>query len=296
MKQDKLWVRFIYISNVILNNFRIHLFCYTHLNITFCFHLFVYLIVIFHLFIFFSGKHTFLCNPNCSIQHHEVIQLLSATPDHYSLMLPAVEKKSCSNFRNYLQQTCWDFNAVVPDPLPKLCYSIIHLACLLGKCKALEVLSEFGFHPLIHSAITEETPLHMTVHLMNNQLSGGLFLCESIVSILKILNRHSHAISLFSAKDYKGNTVLHSMANLLSLKKYSICHLTTVVYLFKVFAHFLLGGCNSPAAVPHQILSSTLSECNKKGESIESMLQRSEVGNKLLTDLLALTERCSEGK
>ena len=203
------------------------------------------------------------------------------------MLTPAAEKESCSRFRKYLKETSWDLKAVVFDAVPKLCYSIIHLACLLGKNRALEVLSEFGFHPLVHTPITEETPLHMTVRLLVNQPSGSLFLCESVVSIFKILNRHSHAISLLSAKDYQGNTVLHSLANLFSPKRL-VPELTALFYLFRVFVHFLLRGQKSSPTVTHQILSSMLSDCNKKGESVEKILRRSAVGEEVLKYLTGL--------
>ena len=242
---------------------------------------------------FFAENHSFLCWPNCSIQHHKLIQLLCATPDHNSITTPAAEQKSCSNFRNYLKETAWDLSAVVPDPLPLLCYSVVHLACLLGKHKALDVLSEFGFHPLVHTAITEETPLHMTLRLLQYQPSGSLFLCNSVVSIVKILNRHSHAISLFSAKDYKGDTVLHSLAKMFLPKK-QVHESIELVYLFRVFVHFLLKGQTSSSSVTHQILSSSLSDCNKRGESVEAILRRSAEGKEILKYLTGLMGRSAK--
>ena len=238
----------------------------------------------------FPGKyHTFLCTPKCNVRHHELIQLLCATPDHGSLITPAVENESCSNFRAYLQETVWDLNAIVPDQLPKLCYSVIHLACLLGKCKALEVLSDFGFRPLIRTSITEETPLHMALHLLEHQPLGSLFLCNAIVNIVKTLNRHSHAISLFSAKDYRGNTVLHSLTKMLSPTK-SCSETTTIVYLFRVFVHFLLRGQQSSPTVTQQILSNSLKDYNKAGESVEVLLQNTVVGEQLWKYLAGLME------
>ena len=242
----------------------------------------------------FSGNHSSLCNPGCSVKHHELIQLLCATADHDIILTPVAERESCSRFRNYLKKTSWDLNAVVFDPMPRLCYSIIHLACLLGKHRALEVLSEFGFHPLIHTSITEETPLHMTVRLLANQPTGSLFLCESVVSIFKILNRYSHAISLLLAKDYKGNTVLHSLANLFSPKRL-VPELTALVYLFRVFVHFLLRGQKSSPADAHQVLSSVLSDCNKKGETVEKILRRSAVGEGVWQYLTGLMGGSVEG-
>ena len=242
-----------------------------------------------------SGNHTFLCHSTCDLTHHELVWLLSATPDHTSITTPAADKEACSNLRTYLTQTAWDLNTVIPDPLPKLCYSVVHLACLLGKYKALEVLSEFGFHPLIHTAITEETPLHMTMQLLNHQSqllyyqsSSGIFLCNNVVSIVKTLNRHSHAISLFSAKDYKGDTVLHSLAKMISGRKKSLSESTMLVYLLRLFVQYLLKGQNSSASVVHEILSSALQDCNKKGENVEALLKRSFVGEEIWTYLTGL--------
>ena len=235
-----------------------------------------------------------MCSSKCNVQHHDLIQLLCATPDHNSILTPADENESCSNFRTYLKDSSWDLNNVVPDKLPKLCYSIIHLACLLGKYKALEVLSEFGFHPLIHTAITEETPLHMTVHLLQYQTLGSLFMCNAIISIVKTLNRHSHAISLFSAKDYKGNTVFHLLAKMLlsnkSVSEQKTAIRTAIVYLFRVFVHFLLKGQNSSSPVTCQILSSALQDCNKAGESVKALLQKTVVGKQLWMYLASIME------
>ena len=238
----------------------------------------------------FLGKHTFLCSHNCSLTHHKLVQLICATPDHLSTDIATVEMESCAKLRDYLNKTHWDMSSVVPALMPCLHLPVVHLACLLGKHRALEVFSEFRFHPLIHSAETEETPLHMTMQLLHHQTSGSIFLSDVVVSIFKTLNRHSHAISLFSAKDKKGNSVLHAMAELISSNVPESAALL-YVYLFRVFVHFLLKGQqNIPESESLQILSSCLKDCNKLGQDVESILQKSIPGQHLLEYLGGLMQ------
>ncbi|XP_078360891.1 uncharacterized protein LOC144645265 isoform X2 [Oculina patagonica] len=239
-----------------------------------------------------TGKHTYLCSPECSLTHHKLVQLLCATPDHLSNDLATVEIESCAKLKDYLKKSHWDMSSVVPSPMPSLRLPIVHLACLLGKHKALWVLSELGFHPLIHTARTEETPLHMTMQLLRHQSSSSsVFLSEVVVSILKTLNRHSHAISLFSAKDKNGNSVLHAMAELIS-SNVPVSAALLYVHLFRVFVHFLLKGQqNIPESESLQILSSCLKECNKFGLDVESILQKSIYGQWLLEYLRDLMQK-----
>lgn len=239
----------------------------------------------------FSGKHTFLCSRDCSLTHHKLVELLCATPDHLSNDLARVEIESCARFRDYLKKNHWDMSSVVPAHMPCLRLPIVHLACLLGKHKALWVLSELGFHPLIHSAQTEETPLHMTVQLLRHQSSSSsIFLSDVVMSILKTLNQHSHAISLFSAKDKNGNSVLHAMAELIS-SNVPVSAALLYVHLFRVFVHFLLKGQqNIPESESLQILSSCLKDCNKFGLDVESILQKSICGQQLLEYLRDLMQ------
>lgn len=222
----------------------------------------------------FKGTHTYLCEPDCGVRHHELIQLLCATPDHHSTDTLAVENESCASFRNYLKETSWPIDSVVSDPMPSLCYSIVHLACLLGKHKALEVLSEFGLQPLSHAAITDETPLHMTVRLLRHEWSGSTFLCDVVVSIVKTLTCHIHGMFLLSAKDYKGNTVLHSMAEIIGSPSVPVGVELLCVYLFRVFFNLTLKGLNPPLHC--WCLSKFLTDCNKAGQTVELLLKRND--------------------
>lgn len=220
-----------------------------------------------------------------------MVKLLCATPDHLSTDTATAEAESCANLRDYLKKSHWAIPKVVPALEPSLRLPIVHLACFLGKHKALEVLSEFGFHPLIHTAKTEETPLHMTVQLLRNQTSNSIFLSDVVLSIVKTLNQHSHAISLFSAKDKKGNSVLHAMAELISSNVPESATLL-YVYLFRVFVHFILKGQqNIPESESLQILSSCLKDCNKAGQDVESLLQKSISGEQLLEYLTCLMQK-----
>lgn len=236
-----------------------------------------------------------MCSDSCSVKHHKLIQLLCATPDHLRNDSQTVELESCREFKKYLKDTRWDMHTVVPDRMPSLCYPIVHLACLLGKYKALKVLSELGFHPLVQANINEETPLHMTVKLLRYETASPLFLSHVVVSIVTTLNQHSHAISLFSAKDKSGNSVLHAMAKVIqdnsSDSPASVLH----VYLFRVFIHLLLKGQHtvSPSACV-QILSSCLKDYNKAGEDVEFLLQRSTHGQQLLEYLRGLMQAMQE--
>ena len=242
---------------------------------------------------FFSDMHTFLCESPCHVRHHELIQLLCATPDHRSIDTPPVEHKSLSNFRNYLKEKSWDVHSVIPDPSPWLCFSIVHLACLLGKYKALEVLSEIGFDPLTQTTSTKETPLHMVMRLIRHfegtskNCTSNLFLSDVVVNILKTLSRFTHAKSLFSVKDYKGNTVLHLLAEMMGQSKLPVSTAMFHVYLFRVFMHFQLKGLSFSEA--RLTLSSSLKEGNDTGQSVEFLLMRSLYGAPLLKCLRDLS-------
>jgi len=114
---------------------------------------------------------------------------------------------------------------------------------------------------------------------------------DVVVSTVKTLNQHSHPISLFSAKDIKGNSVLHAMAELISS---NIPEAVTLlcVYLFRVFVHFILKEqhCITTYGSLH-VLSSILKDCNKAGQNVESLLQRSIHGEQLLEYLKGLQEK-----
>lgn len=157
---------------------------------------------------------------------------------------------------------------------------MVHLACLLGKHKALEVLSEFGFHPLSHAAITDETPLHMAVRLLRHEWSGSIFLCDVVVSIVKTLNRHIRGMFLLLAEDNKGNTVLHSMAEIIGSPSTPEAVALLFVYLFRVFVHLLL----KEEFAPLQLwsLSISLTYCNQAGQNVEFLLKRNSYGKQLL--------------
>lgn len=238
----------------------------------------------------FSGKHTFLCSKDCTIKHHKLVKLLCATPDHLSTDTATVEAESCADLKDYLKKSRWVIPKVVPDLEPSLCLPIVHLACFLGKYKALEVLAELGFHPLLRTASTEETPLHMTVQLLRHHTFNSIFLSHVVVSIVKTLNQHCHPISLFSAKDSKGNSVLHAMAELIS-SNLPLASTLLFVYLFRVFIHILLKKRQYiPKSGSPQILSNCLNDCNKAGQNVESLLQKSFHGEQLLEYLNGLME------
>lgn len=238
----------------------------------------------------FSGKHTFLCIQGCTLKHHKLVELLCSTPNHLSTVTASVEAQSYADLRDYLRKSCWDISKVVPDVDPSLRLPSVHLACFLGKHKALEVLSEFHLHPLLRTAKTEETPLHMTVRLLRHQTSNGIFLPDVVVSIVKTLNQYSHPISLFSAKDIKGNSVLHAMAELISSNIPETFTLLCV-YLFRVFVHFILKEQHCIKLWSLHILSSFLKDCNKAGQNVESLLQKSVHGGQLLEYLKGLQEK-----
>ena len=221
-----------------------------------------------------------MCKSHCHVKHHRLTQLLCATPDHQSTDTLTKETKSLSNFRNYLIETAWPVDEVVPDPLPSLCFSVVHLACLLGKHKALHLLmSEFTFDPLIRTAITEETPLHMTLKLIHHQSNNGIFLSDVVVSIVKTLSQCMHASLLLSAKDYEGNTVFHTMAE--SISYVTMISVTVLlVYLFRVLVYFQLNGLSVSAACLN--LSNSLTDCNRAGQTVEQLLQSSALGRELL--------------
>lgn len=247
------------------------------------FHPFVTRIYCLFLSVLFKGTHTFLCVPYCNVKHHELIRLLCATPDHHSTDTLTTETESCAKFRNYLEETAWSLDSVVHDHTPSLRYPITHLACLLGKYQALEVLSEFGFGPLSTTAITDETPLHMLVRLLRHEWSGSIFLCDAVVSIINTLSRHIHGMFLLSAKDCRGNTVLHLMAETIGSPNVPIPVTLLFVYLFRVFVHFQLKG--QIASVQHWSLSNSLRNCNDTGQNVEFLLERNCYGEQLLTYL-----------
>ena len=217
-----------------------------------------------------------------------MVELLCATPDYLSTDTATVEAKSCADLKDYLKKSHWLISRVVADHEPNLRLPVVHLACLLGKHKALEVISEFGFHALLRTAKTEETPLHMTVRLLRHQTFNTIFLSDVVVSIVKTLNQHCHPISLFSAKDTKGNSVLHAMAELIS-SSLSVAATLLYVYLFRVFIHILLKERQYiPKSGSRQILSNCLKDCNKAGQNVESLLQKSIHGEQLLEYLNGL--------
>lgn len=220
-----------------------------------------------------------------------MVELLCATPDHLSTDTATAEGESCADLKDYLRKSHWAISEVVPALEPRLRLPIVHLACFLGKHKALEVLSEFGFHALLRTANTEETPLHMTVQLLRYQTSNFIYLSDVVVDIVKTLNQHIHPISLFSAKDAKGNSVLHAMAVLISS---NVPEAATVlyVYLFRWFVHFLMKERQYiPKSGSLQILSNCLKDCNKSGQDVESLLQKSIHGKQLLEYLNGLMQK-----
>jgi len=238
-----------------------------------------------------SGKHTFLCSQDCTLKHHKLVELLCATPDHLNTDTATVEAESCADLKDYLEKSHWVIPEVVPALEPSLRLPIVHLACFLGKHKALEVLSDFGFHALLRTANTEETPLHMTVQLLHYQTSNSIFLSDVVVNIVKTLNQHCHPISLFSAKDAKGNSVLHAMAKLIS-SNVPVAATLLYVYLFRVFVHFILKERQCiPKSGSLQILSNCLKDCNKAGQNVESLLQESIHGEQLLEYLNGLMQK-----
>ena len=222
-----------------------------------------------------------------------MVELLCATPDHLSTDTATVEDESCADLKDYLKKSHWVIPEVVPALEPSFRLPIVHLACYLGKHKALEVLSEFGFHALLRTANTEETPLHMTVQLLRYQTSNSIFLSDVVMSIVKTLNQHSHLISLFSAKDMKGNSVLHALAELISSNVPKAATLL-YVYLFRGFVHLIL---KERECIPNsgslQIVSNCLKDCNKAGQTVESLLQKSIHGEQLLEYLNGLMQKCS---
>ena len=212
-----------------------------------------------------------------------MVELLCATPDHLSTDTPTAEDESCADLKDYLNKSHWVISEVVPALEPSLRLPIVHLACFLGKHKALEVLSEFGFHALLRTANTEETPLHMTVQLLRYQTNHSIFLSDVVVNIVKTLNQHIHPISLFSAKDAKGNSVLHAMAELVSSNYVPESARLLYIYLFRVFVHFLMKERQYiPKSGSLQILSNCLKDCNKAGQDVETLLQKSTYGKQLL--------------
>lgn len=235
-----------------------------------------------------------MCSQNCTLKHHKLVELLCATPDHLSTDSATVEGESCANLKDYLTKRHWVISEVVPAREPSLRLPIVHLACFLGKHKALEMLAEFGFHALLRTANTEETPLHMAVQLLRYQryqTSNSIFLSDVVVSIVKTLNQHIHPISLFSAKDAKGNSVLHAMAELVSSNAPNAATLL-YVYLFRVFVRFLMKERQYiPKSGSVQILCNCLKDCNKAGQDVESLLQRSIHGKQLLEYLNGLMQK-----
>lgn len=220
-----------------------------------------------------------------------MVELLCATPDHLNTDTATVEAESCADLKDYLEKSHWVIPEVVPALEPSLRLPIVHLACFLGKHKALEVLSDFGFHALLRTANTEETPLHMTVQLLHYQTSNSIFLSDVVVNIVKTLNQHCHPISLFSAKDAKGNSVLHAMAKLIS-SNVPVAATLLYVYLFRVFVHFILKERQCiPKSGSLQILSNCLKDCNKAGQNVESLLQESIHGEQLLEYLNGLIQK-----
>ncbi|PFX27128.1 uncharacterized protein LOC111328037 isoform X1 [Stylophora pistillata] len=234
--------------------------------------------------------HTFLCESSCRLRHHELIQLLCATPDHRSVKVPSVESKSLLNFRNYLNDNLWHIHRDIPEPSSKLRFPIVHLACLLGKYKALEELSKIGFDPVIQTSETRETPLHMVMRLIRHfeGTMHNLFLSNAVVNIFKTLSRTTPVKVLLSMKDCRGNTAFHSLAEMMGQGKLPLPAAMLLVYVFRVFVHFQLKELSSSEA--RSALWTSLKKRNDSGQSVESLLMRSLHGAPLLKFLQHLCD------
>ena len=196
------------------------------------------------------------------------------------------ENKACSEFRGYLKKTAWDFACDVPDPCPELQYPIAHLACRLGKYRALEELSEFGFDPLCRCC-TGETPLHSLVRLVASESAGYLFLPRVVVNIFKTLSKRSTALSLISAKDGDGCTVLHTLAYIVLITN-SDSVVFLYAFVFRLLVSFLLSEHSGARGVDHTL--QLLKTCNNAGHNVRQLLEASVLGRQLLNTVTNLLD------
>ena len=85
----------------------------------------------------------------------------------------------------------WQQNENVPDPSPRFRLPLVHLACILGKKKALECLIiNLGFDPAVQSS-SGDTALHAMVrhyYLANNTPKLASTDLEKVVMVLTFLS------------------------------------------------------------------------------------------------------------
>lgn len=144
-------------------------------------------------------------------------------PKHHELVLTLTNCNDCLGERsNILQfQKCvvkcidegWDKHDVVPDPTQKLRLPLVHLACAMGKCQALEWLLQYGFNPNVKCQSTGQFPLHRAICDMYR--TGAKF---SASKVIPKLNRMMNAMpkQLVFHDEINGDTPLHVAATLLT--------------------------------------------------------------------------------
>lgn len=108
-----------------------------------------------------------MCTPFCDPK--------KACPKHHDLLLSLLncsEKRdrnanvSFEHFQNTVRAFVskgWNLNDDVPDPCQKCQYPLLHWVSVLGKCRLMEWMIDFGFNATVCSSATRQTALHRCV-------------------------------------------------------------------------------------------------------------------------------------
>ena len=144
-------------------------------------------------------------------------------PKHHDLVLTLMNCNDCPGAKSNLLpfQKCvikcidegWDKNDVVPDPSEELRLPLVHLACALARCLALEWLLQYGFDPNVKSETTGQFALHRAVCGMHRSRTK-----VSARELIPKLNRMMTAMpkQLMFHDEVNGDTPLHTAAILLT--------------------------------------------------------------------------------
>ena len=144
-------------------------------------------------------------------------------PKHHELVLTLINCNDCPGAKsNLLQfQKCvvkyidegWDKNDVVPDPSEGLRLPLMHLACAMARCLAIEWLIDYGFDPNVKSESTGQFALHRAI--------CGMYRSRTKFSTKELIPKLNRMMSsmpkqLMFHDEVNGDTPLHTAAIMLT--------------------------------------------------------------------------------
>lgn len=192
-------------------------------------------------------------------KHHELIMTLAKCSNAGEL-----EKTNFKKALDKFNKTKWLRSGCVPERNDKLCFPLVHWACIFGKYKPLEYLvSEKGFELMVKVGKNQQGPLHsMVQHLTSglNPKSSREYIGTTFGNVLNVFLKHVPEV--LCEKDASlGDTILHFLAKRCTSDPYS-----------RMYLKILLVNMKESDKVTAEKAEEILSAVNKRGDTFLHLL------------------------